>query len=105
MDALPAAEIWEFYGASEGGVSRISPEEWRERPGSVGRPWPGVEVTIRGEEGEILGPGETGLVYMTSPGGRFRYHQDPDKDRRLPGRATATRSVTSAISTRTVTCS
>ena len=47
MDALPSADVWEFYGASEGGVSRISPDEWRERPGSVGRPWPGVEVTIR----------------------------------------------------------
>lgn len=79
MDALPSAEIWEFYGASEGGVSRISPEEWRERPGSVGRPWPGVEVTIRGEDAEVLGTGETGLVYMTSPGGRFKYHQDPGK--------------------------
>lgn len=79
MQALPSANIWEFYGASEGGVSRISPEEWLERPGSVGRPWPGVEVTIRGEEGEVLAPGETGLVFMTSPGGRFKYHQDPDK--------------------------
>jgi long-chain acyl-CoA synthetase len=79
MDALPSADIWEFYGASEGGVSRISPDEWRDRPGSVGRPWPGVEVTIRDEDGTVLGPGETGLVYMTSPGGRFKYHQDPGK--------------------------
>jgi long-chain acyl-CoA synthetase len=79
MDALPNAQIWEFYGASEGGVSRISPDEWIERPGSVGRPWPGVEVTIRGEEGEVLGTGETGLVYMTNPGGRFKYHLDPEK--------------------------
>ena len=47
MEALPGADIWEFYGASEGGVSRISPDEWRDRPGSVGRPWPGVEVTVR----------------------------------------------------------
>ena len=36
-------------------------------------------MTIRGEKGEVLGAGETGLVYMTSPGGRFKYHQDPDK--------------------------
>jgi long-chain acyl-CoA synthetase len=79
LDALPDADIWEFYGASEGGVSRISAEEWRERPGSVGRPWPGVEVTVRDEDGTLLGTGETGLVYMTSPGGRFRYHQDPSK--------------------------
>lgn len=79
MDALPSADVWEFYGASEGGVSRISADEWRERPGSVGRPWPGVEVTIRDEDGTVVGAGETGLVYMTSPGGRFKYHQDPGK--------------------------
>ena len=79
MDALPDAAIWEFYGASEGGVSRISPEEWRERPGSVGRPWPGVEVSILDDQGVRLPTGETGLVYMTSPGGRFSYHRDQDK--------------------------
>ncbi|MFZ0664970.1 MAG: acyl-CoA synthetase, partial [Acidimicrobiales bacterium] len=65
--------------ASEGGVSRISPQEWRERPGSVGRPWPGVSVTIHREDGELLGTGETGLVFMTSPGGKFKYHKDKDK--------------------------
>jgi long-chain acyl-CoA synthetase len=79
LDALPDAEIWEFYGASEGGVSRISADEWRERPGSVGRPWPGVQVTIRDEDGTALEDGKTGLVYMTSPGGRFHYHSDPSK--------------------------
>jgi long-chain acyl-CoA synthetase len=79
LDALPSAEIWEFYGASEGGVSRISSAEWRERPGSVGRPWPGVKVTIRDDDGNVLDDGETGLVYMTSPGGRFSYHKDPSK--------------------------
>jgi long-chain acyl-CoA synthetase len=79
MDALPTAAIWEFYGASEGGVSRISPEEWRERPGSVGRPWPGVEVSILDDRGDRLPTGETGLVYMTSPGGRFSYHKDRNK--------------------------
>lgn len=81
MDALPGAEIWEFYGASEGGVSRISPGEWRERPGSVGLPWPGVDVTIHSEDGDVLPTGETGLVYMTSPGGRFSYHNDAGKTR------------------------
>ena len=35
--ALPATEIWELYGASEGGATRISPTEWLARPGSVGR--------------------------------------------------------------------
>lgn len=79
IEALPGADIWEFYGASEGGVSRISQAEWIERPGSVGRPWPGVTVTIHGDDGEVLETGETGRVFMTSPGGKFKYHRDPGK--------------------------
>ena len=61
MEAFPDAEIHELYGASEGGATRISPEEWRARPGSVGRPWPGVEIRILGEDGEPVATGETGV--------------------------------------------
>jgi long-chain acyl-CoA synthetase len=83
LDALPSAEVWELYGASEGGATRISPEEWRARPGSVGLPWPGVEVRILDDDGHALAPGETGLVYVAPPGGaRFHYHDDPDKTER-----------------------
>src|SRR5215510_10998808 len=49
--ALPGTEIWELYGASEGGATRISPGEWLARPGSVGLPWPGVEVRILDDGG------------------------------------------------------
>lgn len=79
MEALPSAAIWEFYGASEGGATKISPQEWLERPGSVGRAWPGVTVTIRGPDGEALEAGETGLIYVSAPRGRFVYHNDPAK--------------------------
>lgn len=78
MEAIPSAEIWEFYGASEGGATKISPEEWKKKPGSVGRAWPGVEVSIRDETGRVLPAGETGLIYLTTPT-PFRYHNDPEK--------------------------
>jgi long-chain acyl-CoA synthetase len=78
MEALPATAVWEFYGASEGGATKISPEEWLERPGSVGRAWPGVTVSIRDDEGGELEAGATGLIYLTARG-RFRYHNDPGK--------------------------
>jgi long-chain acyl-CoA synthetase len=80
IDALRPAEIWELYGMSEGGATRISPAEWLQRPGSVGLPWPGVTVHIISSDGDELGPGETGLIYVSPPGGaRFHYHNDPDK--------------------------
>jgi long-chain acyl-CoA synthetase len=80
LDALAPAEVWELYGASEGGATRISPSEWRERPGSVGTPWPGVEVRVLDDDGRALPPGDTGLVYIRPSGGaRFHYHDDPEK--------------------------
>jgi long-chain acyl-CoA synthetase len=80
MEALAPAEIWELYGMSEGGATRISPDEWRRRPGSVGTPWPGVEVTIRDRDGAPLAAGATGLIHVRPAGGaRFRYHNDDAK--------------------------
>ena len=46
LDVFPPGTVWEFYGASEGGGTRIGPGEWLERPGSVGRPWPGLDVRV-----------------------------------------------------------
>ena len=80
LDALPATEVWEFYGATEGGATRISPDEWRNHPGSVGRPWPGVEIRVLGEDGRPCPPGVTGLIHIRPAGGsRFRYRNDPGK--------------------------
>ena len=80
IEALAPCEIAELYGASEGGATRISMAEWLEHPGSVGTPWPGVEVRILDDEGAPLPAGETGVIYVRPPGGvGFRYHDDPAK--------------------------
>ncbi len=80
LAALPDTEVWELYGMSEGGATRVSPQEWRERPGTVGRPWPGVEIRIVDPDiGAPLGPHATGLIYVKPAWGRFEYHDDPDK--------------------------
>ncbi|MEY2424073.1 MAG: long-chain acyl-CoA synthetase [Acidimicrobiaceae bacterium] len=73
IEALPDSEVWELYGASEGGATRVSPQEWLERPGTVGKPWPGVEVRIDGDGGE-------GIIYIKPAGGAtFHYHRDDAK--------------------------
>ncbi|HXQ59840.1 MAG TPA: AMP-binding protein, partial [Acidimicrobiales bacterium] len=80
IDVFPAGAIWEYYGASEGMASVISPEEWLAKPGSVGRPFPGLSVRILDDEGTELPPGEVGAIYISSfPGHRFGYHNDADK--------------------------
>ncbi|MGH9078770.1 MAG: AMP-binding protein [Acidimicrobiales bacterium] len=77
MAAFPHTEIHELYGASEGGATKISPQEWLAHPGSVGRPWPGVEIRILAEDGTPVPTGESGLVYIRPAGGmRFSYRND-----------------------------
>jgi long-chain acyl-CoA synthetase len=80
IEALAPAEIYELYGASEGGATRISSAEWRERPGSVGTPWPGTTIRILDGDGNEVPTGTDGLIYISPPGGvGFRYHNDPEK--------------------------
>jgi len=80
LEVFPPGTVWEYYGASEGMVSVIAPDEWLAKPGSVGRPFPGLSVRILDEEGGQLPPGEVGHVYVSPFGGqRFEYHNAPDK--------------------------
>jgi long-chain acyl-CoA synthetase len=83
IDALPDAEVWELYGASEGGATRVSPSDWLTRPGTVGLPWPGVEIRVFDESGAPCPPGDAGVIYIAPPGASerrtFHYHGDDDK--------------------------
>ncbi len=73
--------LTEYYGGTEAGfLTTISSSEWLERPGSVGRPGPNVEVTVVDDEGRVLPPGEAGVIRFRSREGHdFRYHNADDK--------------------------
>jgi long-chain acyl-CoA synthetase len=73
--------VAEYYGSTEGSiVTTASAEEWLERPGTVGKPSPLVEVTIRGDAGEILPHGTSGQIYVKNlMGSDFEYHGEPAK--------------------------
>lgn len=79
-DALgffPQGSVWEFYGSTEGQATRISSEEWRAKPGSVGRALPGGEIVIANDAGEEIALGEIGWVWVRDPSGeRFEYWND-----------------------------
>ncbi len=79
MDFVGADKVWEYYGASEGGGTVISPQEWLAHPGSVGRPFPGNEFVILDDDGNALPPGEVGTVYAKPAASSFRYHNDDEK--------------------------
>jgi long-chain acyl-CoA synthetase len=79
MDFVGAEKVWEYYGASEGGGTVISPQEWLAHPGSVGKPFPGNEFVILDDDGRPLPTGEVGTVWVKPAGSSFEYHNDAQK--------------------------
>jgi len=72
--------LHEYYAATEGnGSTAIDSEDWLRHPGSVGKA-SNCALHIADEDGNELPPGEIGTVYF-SGGGKFEYHNDPDKTR------------------------
>ncbi len=73
--------IYEYYGATEGGGTLATPQEWLAHPGTVGRAWGGgAEVRILDDHGEQCPPGEVGTVYLKVLQD-FAYKDDPAKTR------------------------
>lgn len=70
--------VYEYYAATEGGGTMITPQEWRAHPGSVGKPWATAEIRIYDDEGQQLGPDEVGTVYIKMAQ-TFEYHKDKKK--------------------------
>lgn len=59
--------LYDLYGSTEVGWVAISrPQDMLDHPGTVGRPVPGIEVAIYNQDGERLGPGEIGEIYIKS---------------------------------------
>ncbi len=71
--------IYEYYAATEGGGTTVTPEQWLEKPGTVGTAWSNSTVTIFDDDGNELAPGEIGTVYMRMEGQDFEYKDDPEK--------------------------
>jgi long-chain acyl-CoA synthetase len=72
--------IYEYYAATEGGGTLVTPEEWLEYPGTVGRPWQNAEIRIFDDEGHEVAQGEQGTIYMLlGETAKFEYKDDAAK--------------------------
>jgi long-chain acyl-CoA synthetase len=71
--------VYEYYAASEGGGTLVTPEEWMQYPGTVGRAWPGSEIRVLDEEGNDVPTGQPGTVFMALGPAEFEYHKDKQK--------------------------
>jgi long-chain acyl-CoA synthetase len=72
--------VWEYYAATEGWGSFVTPTEWLAKPGTVGKPSFENGVRILDDDGNPLAAGEVGTLYLKAPDvGRFEYYGDPEK--------------------------
>jgi long-chain acyl-CoA synthetase len=75
--------VWEYYAATEGSGTLVSPQQWLRRPGTVGKVDPPDHVRILDADGAVAAPGEVGTVYLKAPAaaatGRFEYYKAPEK--------------------------
>jgi len=70
--------LYEFYGGTEGGGCTISSSEWLAKPGSVGRPFPHLELLVLDDDHERCAAGVEGQVWFRQPGS-FAYKDDPEQ--------------------------
>ena len=57
--------LCETYGSTEAGlVTYATAQQWLDRPGTVGQPFPGSAIRILDPEGQQLPPGEVGEIYV-----------------------------------------
>jgi long-chain acyl-CoA synthetase len=65
---------YEFYGSTEGQFTVCPPDQWLERPGTVGRARPGRRLAIEGADA----PGAIGTIWCAVPEfAHFSYWRDP----------------------------
>ena len=71
--------IWEYYAATEGGGTIVSPQDWMKKPGTVGKAWANAEIKIFDDAGSECEAGTPGTVYMLRGQADFEYYKDKEK--------------------------
>jgi acetyl-CoA synthetase len=74
-------EILELYGVSEVQSLVSNSPLLPVKPGSIGKPAPGVKVALLNDSLDEVGPGESGVlaIHRSDPGLFLGYHKQPDK--------------------------
>jgi malonyl-CoA/methylmalonyl-CoA synthetase len=72
--------ILERYGMTETSMSTSNPYDGERRPGTVGFPLPGTSVRVAdAETGELLGPGQVGVLEVRGPNVFAGYWRMPER--------------------------
>jgi len=77
---FPPGSLFEIYGSTELGVDTVLlPEDQMRKPGSCGKPAPGIEITLVGADGNEVtgtGPEHAGEVFVRSKGTFDAYYKN-----------------------------
>ena len=77
---FPPESLWEVYGSTELGVdSVLEPKDQLRKPGSCGKPAPGIEIRLLDDDGREVtgtGPDHPGEVYIRSSGVFDAYYKN-----------------------------
>ncbi|TAK31042.1 MAG: hypothetical protein EPO21_18360 [Chloroflexota bacterium] len=81
-----SAGLYEYYGAAETSFVSVSPpEDQVRRPRSAGRPFLGVRIEIRDEDGRPVEAGKIGTLYARSSYGFEGYYDDSERTAKVIG--------------------
>jgi fatty-acyl-CoA synthase/long-chain acyl-CoA synthetase len=79
---FPADSLWEIYGSTELGVNLVlEPQDQLRKPGSCGKPAPGVEIRLLDADGDEVkgtGPDHAGELFVRSGGVFNEYYKQRD---------------------------
>ncbi len=81
VEAFGENSLWEVYGSTELGVDTVlEPADQLRKPGSCGRPAPGVELALFDEDGsQISEPGVPGELFVRTTGAFDTYYKAAEK--------------------------
>lgn len=77
VNRYPRITFFDFYGTSElSFVSYLSSDDFLQKPTSVGKPFPSIQVEVRRADQTVCKPNEIGRIYVKSPMSFSGYLQD-----------------------------
>ena len=78
---LPHVDFFVMYGQTEATarISYLPPEKLVEKLGSCGIPIPGVDIEVRGKDGEVTQPGDTGEIFVRGKNVMLGYWNNPQQ--------------------------
>ena len=67
-EALGGIHLCSNFGQTEAdGLAGCYPSGWPIKPGSVGKVFPGVDLEVRDDDGNLVAPGEIGTIWLKLP--------------------------------------